>query len=183
MAAGVVSGTYGHALFELAVEQNEIDSLMGEAEIVEEVLRECPEFTNLLDHPRIGVEQKTALVEEAFGGRVSSNMTGFLIILVKNDRQREIRSSLAEFIAEVKEYRRIGVCRVVSALPLSDDQKKRLTDRLIETTSYRVFEMDYRVDPKLIGGMTIQIGDRVLDSSIRSKLNGLKKTLQAVSVE
>ncbi|MBQ6104716.1 MAG: ATP synthase F1 subunit delta [Lachnospiraceae bacterium] len=183
MASGIVSGTYGHALFELAVEQNEIDSLMEEAAVVDEVLRTNPEFCSLLNHPRIGVEEKTALVEEAFSGRVSGNMTGFLIILVRNDRQRDIRSSLAEFMAEVKEYRHIGICHVVSALPLTDEQKTRLVSKLIETTDYREFEMDYRVDPGLIGGMTVRIGDRVLDSSIRSQLNGLRKSLQAVSVE
>ncbi|MBO4325151.1 MAG: ATP synthase F1 subunit delta [Lachnospiraceae bacterium] len=183
MASGIVSGTYGHALFELAVEQNEIDSLMEEAAVVDEVFRTNPEFCSLLNHPRIGADQKAALIEEAFSGRVSGNMTGFLIILVRNDRQREIRSSLAEFMAEVKEYRHIGICHVVSALPLSDEQKSRLVNKLIETTDYREFEMDYRVDPDLIGGMTIRIGDRVLDSSIRSQLNGLRKSLQAVSVE
>lgn len=182
MGSGVVSGTYGHALFELAVELDEIDSLMDEAEVVRKVFRDNVEFGSLLDHPRIGVEQKTALVEEAFGGRVSDNMTGFLTILVRNGRQREICSSLEEFIAEVKEYRHIGICHVVTALPLSEDQKNRLVDRLTETTAYKSFEMNYHVDPALIGGITIRIGDRVLDSSIRSELNELKRTLQAVSV-
>ena len=182
MGSGVVSGTYGHALFELAVELDVIDSLMEEAGVVREVLKQNPEFSRLLDHPRIGVEQKTALVEEAFSGRVSDNMTGFLTILVRNGRQREICLSLDEFIAEVKEYRHIGICHVVTALPLSEDQKERLVARLTETTAYNSFEMNYHVDPALIGGITIRIGDRVLDSSIRSELNGLKKSLQAVSV-
>ena len=88
MGSGVVSGTYGHALFELAVELDVIDSLMEEAGVVREVLKQNPEFSRLLDHPRIGVEQKTALVEEAFSGRVSDNMTGFLSILVRSDGRR-----------------------------------------------------------------------------------------------
>ena len=91
--------------------------------------------------------------------------------------------TLADFTAEVKEYRHIGVCRVVSAFPLSDDQKERLKSRLIETTDYQTFEMHYQVDEKLIGGLTVQIGDRILDSSIRTQLNGLQKTLRQVSAD
>lgn len=183
MAAGVISSTYGHALFELAVEQKTIDSLLAEAETVCTVLEENPDFQKVLEHPRIDREEKIALLESCFRGKVSDDMTGFLCVLIRNDRQKEIASSLAEFADEVREYRRIGVCRVVSALPLTDAQKTRLTERLIETTRYTSFEMHYETDPSLIGGITIRIGDRVVDMSIRSKLNDLTKTLRQISVE
>lgn len=183
MAAGVVAATYGHALFELAVEQDEIDSLVTEADTVLEVFRDNPEFERLLAHPRIDVEQKLVIIDQCFRGKLSDDMTGFLSVVVKNGRQNEICASLADFKREVKEYRHIGVCTVTSALPLTEEQKKRLTARLIETTAYESFEMNYVVDAKLIGGLTVRIGDRVLDSSIKSQLNGLKKSLQALSVE
>ena len=183
MAVGVVAGTYGHALFELAVTEDLIDTLVTEAGVIDDVLRTNPDFQKLLDHPRVDVEKKVALIESCFSGRVSSQMTGFLIIMIQNGRQKEIHTALADFTAEVKEYRHIGVCRVVSAFPLSDDQKERLKSRLIETTDYQTFEMHYQVDEKLIGGLTVQIGDRILDSSIRTQLNGLQKTLRQVSAD
>ena len=183
MAAGVIAGTYGHALFELAVEEDAIDLLLSEAKTVDEIFAENPEFQKLLNHPRVDVEQKLALIENCFAGQVSNHMTGFLTIMVKNDRQKEIHSALADFIAEVKEYRHIGVCKVISALPLTDDQKSRLKERLIETTDYNSFEMNYQVDEKLIGGLTVQIGDRILDYSIRSQLNSLQKSLRQVSAD
>ena len=183
MAAGVVSGTYGHALFELAVEQNSIDSLLDEASAVQAVLTENPEYQKILEHPRIDCEEKITLVESCFRGKVSDDMTGFLCVLVRNGRQKEIISSLTDFADEVREYRRIGVCHVVSAMLLTDDQKDRLVKKLIETTRYTSFEMNYETDPSLIGGMTVRIGDRVIDASIRSKLNDLTKTLRQVSVE
>lgn len=183
MAAGVVSSTYGHALFELAVEENRIDELLLEAEVVKEVLSENPDYQKLLEHPRIDREEKVILLESCFRGRVSDDMTGLLCVMVRNDRQKEIISSLQDFADEVREYRGIGVCHVVSALLLTDDQKERLIERLIETTRYNSFEMHYETDPSLIGGLTVRIGDRVIDMSIRSKLNDLTKTLRQVSVE
>ncbi len=183
MATGVIAGTYGHALFELGVEENAIDLLLDEAKVVDEILDGNPDFQKLLNHPRVDAEKKIELIENCFAGRVSNHMTGFLTIMVQNDRQKDIRFALADFIAEVKEYRHIGICKVVSALPLTEDQKSRLRDRLIETTDYKAFEMHYQVDEKLIGGLTVQIGDRILDYSIRSQLNDLQKTLRQVSAD
>ena len=183
MAAGVVSGTYGHALFELAVEKKAIDSLVEEAEVVRSLFEANPDFTKLLSHPRVDVEEKVAMTETSFRGRVSDEMTGFLCIMVKNGRQNDIVTALTEFCDEVREYRGIGVCHVVSAMPLTEDQKTRLTERLTEITKYRSFEMHYDVDGNLIGGMTVRIGDRVVDASIRTKLNELTKSLRRVSVD
>lgn len=183
MAAGVVSGTYGHALFELAVENKAIDSLVEEAEAVRTIFETNPDFTKLLSHPRVDIEEKTAMTETSFRGRVSDEMTGFLCIMVKNGRQNEIVTALSEFCDEVREYRGIGVCHVVSAMPLTEEQKDRLTERLTKITKYRSFEMHYDVDENLIGGLTVRIGDRVVDASIRTKLNELTKSLRRVSVD
>ena len=60
---------------------------------------------------------------------------------------------------------------------LSEKQKERLTSRLIETTSYREMEMHYHVDEKIIGGLIIRIGDRVVDSSIKTQLDNMEKDL------
>lgn len=183
MAAGVIANTYGHALFELAVEQDEIDSFLEEAGVIKNVLESNPDFQKLLTHPRVDVDKKIHIVESCFSGKVSDDMTGFLVILVQNNRQKEIIAALDEFTAEVKEYRRIGVCRVVSALELTGQQKERLEKRILETTGYQSLETDHRTDRNLIGGLTIQIGDRVLDSSIRTQLNELQKSLQQVSID
>ena len=183
MAAGVIASTYGHALFELAVEQQEIDRLMEEAGTVITAMNDNPELGKLYDHPRISMEEKVRITEDCFRDKVSNDMVGFLILMVRNGRQKEILTSLQDFVAEVKENRGVGICHVVSALPISEAQKARLVERLIKTTKYKSFEMHYEVDKKLIGGITIQIGDRVLDSSVRTQLNVLQKELQQLSAE
>lgn len=66
---------------------------------------------------------------------------------------------------------------MTSAVELSVGQKERLRERLLEYTGYVAFEMDYQVDPSLIGGMTVRIGDRVVDNSIKTRLYQLKKEL------
>ena len=84
-------------------------------------------------------------------------------------------------MGKVKEYKRIGVGYVSSAMELDAAEKKEIEAKLLATTSYKTMEMHYTVDPGLIGGLVIRIGDHVVDSSIRTKLEGLKRELFKVS--
>ena len=86
------------------------------------------------------------------------------------------------FIAQVKEYKKIGTADVTSAVELSSAQKTQVKEKLLATTRYVEFEMNYNVDPSLIGGMIIRIGDRVVDSSIKTQLYELKKELLNVQL-
>jgi F-type H+-transporting ATPase subunit delta len=70
---------------------------------------------------------------------------------------------------------------VTSAVPLKDSEKKAVEDRLLETTDYKSFLMNYEEDASLIGGMVIRIGGRVVDSSVKTKLNNMAKSLAAMS--
>ena len=84
--------------------------------------------------------------------------------------------------AKVKEYKKIGTAYVTSAVELSETQKSQVKERLLATTVYKEFEMNYTVDESLIGGMVIRIGDRVVDSSIKTQLYELKKSLLNVQM-
>ncbi|MDO4966861.1 MAG: ATP synthase F1 subunit delta [Lachnospiraceae bacterium] len=175
--AKLVSKTYGDALFELATDENKIDSLFEEAKALKEILDANDDFRKMMNHPQISREEKEKVMEDVFKGRASEEMTGFLRLLIVNGRFVEIDSILDYFIAEVKEFKKIGVAYVTTPLPLSDKQKSDVESKLLNTTSYETMEMNYSVDASLIGGMTIRIKDRVVDSSVKSKLDKLTKEL------
>jgi len=86
------------------------------------------------------------------------------------------------FVELVKEVKRIGTAYVTSAVELKEAQKAQIKERLLATTQYVEFEMNYEVDSSLIGGMIIRIGDRVVDSSIKTQLYELKKQLMDVQL-
>ena len=180
--AKLVAGTYGDALFELAVEENRIDSLTEEIEAVRTVLKENEDFEKILMHPEIPKEKKLRAVEDVFKGRISDALTGFMTIVVTKGRYSELQDIFAYFIARVKEYKKIGVAEVISAVPLREEQRQKVEQKLLETTSYETMEIDYKVNEGLIGGMTIRIGDRVVDSTIRSKLDKLTSGLMKLSI-
>ncbi len=180
--AKLVSKVYGDALFETAVEKDTVDVLYEEACALITILKDNPELTALLNNPQIVNEEKVSIMDRIFSGRVSDELMGLLAIIVEKGRQNEMISIFAYFIQRVKEYKKIGSVSVVSAVELNSGQKDRLRKKLLESTDYVAFEMDYQVDPSLIGGMTIRIGDRVVDNSIKTRLYELKRELQQLQL-
>ena len=181
--AKLVSKTYGDALFELAVEENRTDSLMEEILMLQTVLKENKDFEKILEHPEISKQNKIQVIEDVFKGRISDALTGFLRIVVTKGRYKDLPDIFAYFIARVKEYRKIGVAQVTSAISLSDVQKQKIEKKLLDSTQYETMEIEYKVDESLIGGLLIRIGDRVVDSTIRHRLSSLTASLMKISLE
>ena len=180
--AKIISKAYGEALFELAIEKNELESIAEQVNVLANAFAENPELVKLISHPKISKEEKINVIETIFKGRMSDDIVGFLVIIVEKDRGSEIEDILKLFQAKVREYKKIGVALVTSAIELSTEQKQKVEQKLLQQTAYESFEVEYKVDASLIGGMIIRIGDRVVDSSIRSKLDNLTKELRKVSL-
>ncbi len=180
--AKLVSKTYGEALFDLALEDGTLTTIIEEVNIVKEAIAENPDLLKLLSHPKINKEEKISVIENIFKGRVSDSLVGFLVIIVQKDRYDDLDGIFEYFIAKVREYKNIGVTSVTSAVELTEEQKKQVEQKLLQTTKYSQFELSFYVDKNLIGGLVIRIGDRVVDSSIRTKLQMLAKDLRNATV-
>ena len=181
--AKLVSNTYGEALFELAVEEGKEDVFLDEIVVIRQAIRENPDFSRLMEHPQILKEQKLEVLENVFNGRISDELMGFLSLIVTKDRYDDIDSILEYYVNGIKALKGVGVASVKSAAELSDNLKKEIEKKLLETTSYKSMEIDYSVDPELIGGIVIRIGDRVVDNSVQTKLNKLQHELMNVQLK
>lgn len=180
--AKLVGTTYGEALFELAVEEGREDEFLEEIIQLKELLDQNPDFGRLMNHPKILKENKLEVLEEVFKGRISDELLGFLHLIITKDRYGDIDHILDYFIDEVKSLKGIGIAYVTTAVDLSEVKKKEIEAKLLATTSYKKMEMHYQVDEDLIGGMVIRIGDRVVDSSVRSKIFELQRELLKAKV-
>ena len=180
--AKLVSNTYGDALFELALENNQLDPMLEEVKAVISVLQNNEDLTKLMNHPKIVKEEKIKIIEEIFTERVSRELVGLMRMVVEKGHFNEMESVFLYFVDRVKEYKNIGTAYVTSAYKLSTEQQKAVEKRLLQTTKYVKFEMHFDVDAALIGGLKIRIGDRVVDSSIRNKLNGLTRELTKITI-
>lgn len=175
--AKLVSKTYGEALFELAVEEGREDSLLEEIMALKKILKENPDFEKLMNHPKILKEDKLAVLDRVFKGELSDELTGFLRIIVTKDRYKEIDAILDYIILEIKKKKGIGIAYVTTAVPLNEAKQKEVEQKLLATTTFKKMEMHFQVEEELIGGVIIRIGDRVVDSSIRTKLYEMRRQL------
>ena len=168
--AKLVTTTYARALFQLAVEEGKVDELFSQVEALIAILDENPDLARIMRHPGVDKNEKIEVINNIFSGNVSPEVCGLLNQVVVNNRYEEIDGILASFINMVKEYKKIGIAYVQTPADLSD------------ATGYVKMEMNYSIDKSLIGGMKIRIGDRVVDSSISTKLNELAKDLRRIQL-
>lgn len=180
--AKLISGTYGEALFELAVEEKAEDAFLEESIALAQVLKVNQDLNKVMNHPKIMKEEKKSTLEQIFKGRIREELLGFLLLVVEKDRYDSLDDILSYFINKMKEHKGIGTAYVQTAVSLTEQQKNEVEKRLLETTKYQKVEVIYEVDESLIGGMVIRIKDRVLDSSIRSKLTGLERDLMKIQL-
>ncbi|MDO4293677.1 MAG: ATP synthase F1 subunit delta [Eubacteriales bacterium] len=180
--AKLVSQVYGEALFDLGVEAGLLDALSGELDGVCGIFRENPDFGTLLRDPELDKDEKKSVFDRVFEGRISRELTGFLHLLLEKDRFGELFSVRDDFEKRRLAFHKIGVVHVTSAQALSEEQKEKLRQRLLATTAFEELQIHYREEEALIGGLQIRIGDRVVDSSIRSSLARMKESLMRVSL-
>lgn len=172
-----VSKTYGSALFEVALENNTLDTTLEEVLFVKQSFLENEDLTKLMLHPNIEKEEKIKVIENIYKGNISDEITGLMIMLITKGHQKDIVSVLDYVIAAIKEEKGIGVAYISSAVALSESQKKKIEQKLIETTKYQTIEGNYQVDKDLIGGLVIRIADTVVDSSLKTQIANLSKSL------
>lgn len=178
----LVSKVYGDALLAVASEENRLDAFLDATVLMLGILKDNGDFVKLLFHPKMAKEDKVKMVEESFGKSMPKELVGLIVLMIQKNRENEILSVLDYVVEHIKKEKKIGKAEVTTAMELSDEQKKRIERRLLDTTGYQTFEMLYQIDESLIGGMVVRVDDRVVDSSIRTKIENLSRELRKVQV-
>lgn len=169
-------------MFAVASEEGRMDEFFEAAVGLTEIFRANEDFGKLMSHPKIMQEDKVKIIEETFDGRIPKELLGLLTLMVTKSREEDFLAVFDYFVELVKEEKKIGEADVTTAISLSDSQKAQVEEKLLATTKYESFEINYEVDASLIGGMVVRIGDRVIDGSIQTKLNHLSRDLKKIQV-
>ena len=175
--AKLASRVYGQALYETVAGKDSAEDMLKEIEVVRKILKDNPDFTKLMLHPSVSKQEKMQVVETAFRGRVMDELTGFLLTVVEKERFNELDSIFDYFTDRIKADRGIGVVYITSPMDLDINTRLAVESKIRETTSYQSLETHYKVDPSLIGGIVIRIGDRVADASVKTRLDDLTSKL------
>jgi F-type H+-transporting ATPase subunit delta len=175
-----VAGRYATALFELALESDAIDSVRADLAGFQALLAESPELTRLVRSPvfTADVQEKAlaAVLEKAEIGGIAAN---FLKVVAGNRRLFAAGDIIKGFGALVARHKGEVTAEVTVAEPLSDARLAEMKDALNAVTGKDVM-VDVKVDPAIIGGLVVKLGSRMIDTSLRSKLQALKHAMKEV---
>jgi len=173
-----LSGRYALALFELAREQKQLESVAGSLAAVREALKESDDFRELTTSPLIGREEAMrAVAAAAEAMRLDPLTTRFLGVLAQNRRLRQLGNVIRAFNTLAARHRGEITAEVTSAHPLDDGQVDAIKQNL-RTRMGRDIAVEMNVDPAILGGLVVKIGSQMIDGSIRTKLNNLASAMR-----
>lgn len=169
-----VASRYAKSLIDLAEEQNALEKARGDVEFFISTLKKNPTLQAVLKNPIIGPDKKAAILSGVFGSNVHQLILEFFKIVVRKGRSEILYATALEFVNEYNRRKNIVKAYITSAAPLSDENKSEIEKVIGQTTKGQVL-LNTKVDPKLIGGFVLQVGDRQVDASLANQINKLRK--------
>ncbi|SJZ48062.1 F0F1 ATP synthase subunit delta [Selenihalanaerobacter shriftii] len=176
-----IAKRYSQALFELAVEKSKVKELQDDLIEVLDTIEEHEELNEVIYHPRISREDKKSLLDELFGSKISQTLLNFLKLLIDKRREKTLEAILDQYIELANQENKILEIEVETAVELSDDNSVKLKEKLEELTNTEVI-LDIKINPELIGGLVLKIGDKVIDGSLHKYLQVMKDNLTKIEV-
>jgi F-type H+-transporting ATPase subunit delta len=173
--------TYAEALFEAARERDELEEVLSDLREFDEALHDSEELRLFFYGSQIPERQKRRALDGLTEGMKTST-TNFLKVLVDNGREEILEEVLARYEGLVKEHLGRIEVEVTTAVELSEDQRGKLKERLAEVLEGREIILETNVDPELIGGAVFRYGGRMMDGSIRGRLESLREGMLERSV-
>ena len=168
-----LAGRYASALFDLARDQRQIESVGNSLDALGQALLDSKEFSDLVGSPLVSRDEAgkafAALAPQIGLDPITGN---FLGVLARNGRKGELRNVIRAFRRLAAEHRGETTAEVVTARPLSDDQLSALRQQL-RTRAGRDVNIEATVDQNILGGIVVKLGSQMIDASIRTKLNRL----------
>ncbi len=178
MATGQLVHGYAEALFRVVQAEGQLDQVEDELYRFGKLLETEYELRQMLSDQAIDRAQRTKVLEELLGDKVSPHTLGLLSFIVTQGRGRQLPQILQELSDIAAEARNTVVAEVRSAVPLDDRQRSELALALSKATGKTV-EIKVLVDPTILGGVVAKVGDTVIDGSVRHKLQQLREQVRA----
>ena len=169
-----VANRYSQALFEAALDAGAVEKVDGDIRALQSLLEASGEFRGFVAHPLIPTPKREEVLKAMFSGKLQETTLGFLCLLARKERLDALPEILQALRRKVDAHQSLVTVRVVSADKLLVRQEKELEKKLADRLGKNVV-LQTEVDPDLLGGFLIQIGDRIEDYSLATKLKLFKQ--------
>ena len=167
---------YGQAMFAVAEAEGALDAVEDELFRFARTVERENQLREALSDPALPADRKRAVLQDILGERANPHTLNLLGFVIEQGRARELAEIIDELVALAADRRRSAVGEVRTAVPLDDDRRRRLTDALERATGKRI-QLKVVVDPSIVGGIVAQVGDQVIDGSVKRRLEQARERM------
>ncbi|WCN38060.1 F0F1 ATP synthase subunit delta [Aneurinibacillus uraniidurans] len=176
-----VAKRYARALFEVASENQTIDTTETELNQITDIIAQDAEFRAILTHPKITAAEKTDMLNTLFAGKVSETTLVFLGLVINRGREESFSDIAQNFTELANEVRGYADAIVTTAKSLTEEEAQAIAAQFGAKLNKKL-RVTTKVDPSIIGGMMVRIGDRMYDGSIKGKLSRFTQQIKQAQV-
>ncbi|PKR77751.1 F0F1 ATP synthase subunit delta [Halalkalibacillus sediminis] len=176
MSQSIVAKRYAVALFDLGTEKSALAEIDAELRVIQEVFQENKEVNEFFNNPRISIDQKKQFIRDTFS-EVSAETRNLLLLLADKRRINDFTDIVEEFTAMKNEARGIAEADVYSVRELTEDERKNIEEVFTRKLNKNTLRINNIIDPSIIGGLKIRIGNQIYDGTIGTQLSRLEQKL------
>ena len=174
-----VAEPYAEALLDLAKSNDSLKETTNDVNIVSQLLANSSDLKKFLSNPLITREAKKNVVKDILGEQIGASTLKFLLLLVDRNRIALLDGIAQKFLELSYKQESIEIAKVTSSVQLSAQQQQNIAEKLKVITGAKQIKLALKVDPQLIGGFTIEVGSKLIDTSIRGQLRQISSLLGA----
>ena len=178
MADQRVAARYAKSLLDLGQEMGTLDAVKSDMDLLSKTVAESRDLRLLLRNPIVKHDKKLAILTAIFQGKVSDVTMRFFTIITQKNRESALEGMGTEFLAQYNVLQGIQSADVTSATPLTPASRAEIEKLVIQQTGLTQVKLNEKVDPELIGGFVLRVGDQQIDDSVRTSLRKMHISLQ-----
>ena len=183
MADQRVAARYAKSLLDLGKEMGTLSAVKADMDLLTKTMAESRDLRLLLRNPIVKHDKKLAILKAIFEGKVSDMTLRFFTILTDKNRESAIEGIGPEFLAQYNVLQGIQSAQVTSAAPLTAAARAEIQALVTKQTGHAEVQLTEKVDPELIGGFVLRVGDNQIDDSVRTSLRKMRTSLQENSYQ
>jgi len=173
-----LASRYAKSILDLAIERGELEKVYADMQWLQAVCKSNRDFVNLLRSPIIKNDTKRKILEAVTNGNISELTAGFNRLLVAKNRERFLPEIINAFIAAYKSHHHIRTVQLTTATPVTDSMRNAIVEQVKKSAGFDKVELEEKVNPELIGGFVLQVGDQLVDASVAYDLRAIAKQFE-----
>jgi len=173
-----LAARYAKSLIDLSIEKGQLEDVYADMQWLQSVCKSNRDFLNMLKSPIITGDKKIKILRAVAADRFSNITTAFNALLVNKGRESNLPEIAHAFISQYKEYKKIFILKLTTAVPLTDITRNAIIAQVKKTGGFENIELEEKVDKDLIGGFVLQVGDKLIDASIAYDLKTIAKQFE-----